>query len=145
MADLEVILARKEFRPREVVQGTASWRFDSAPSAVEVRLFWFTRGKGTIDASVIDKVRFQQPLAQDRQAFEIRLPDTPYSFSGTLVSLIWAVEIVADPGKEHALNEIVMAPDAREIVLPKIETAEDRIRAKWERRLGGVTISASTR
>jgi hypothetical protein len=142
---LALDLSRTEYRPREVVRGTASWRLDRAPSDIEVRLFWFTRGKGTADASVIDKVRFHQPLAQDRQAFEIRLPDAPYSFSGKLISLIWAVEIVADPGKEHLLREIVIAPDAREIILPKIETAEDRLRAKWEGRLGGVTISASTR
>ncbi len=145
MSKLAVTITKTAHRPRDIVSGTVGWEFPSAPRALEVRLFWFTRGKGMPDAGIADKRRIEQPLARGSQPFELRLPDVPFSFSGTLVSLIWAVEIVAEPGPESARAEIVMSPSGSEIVLPRIETAEDRTRAKWERRLGGVTNGAGAR
>ena len=135
MSNLAIEISRTEHLPDEIVSGAVAWEFASSPKAIEVRLFWFTRGKGTVDAEVVAKTRIEQPLARDRQRFALRLPTAPFSFSGKLVSLIWAVEIMAEPGGENALAEIVMSPNRAEIVLPNIETAEDRMRQRIERRL----------
>lgn len=137
MANLSIELPRAAFQPNDTVRGVAAWDFATAPHAIEARLFWFTRGKGTVDASVVATARFDQPLARDRQPFELRLPATPFSFSGSLVSLIWAVELVTEPTNENVLTEIVMSPTASEILLPRIETAEDRIRTRVEERFRG--------
>jgi hypothetical protein len=55
-----------------------------------------------------------------RGGFRFKLPDSPYSFSGKLVSLAWAIEAVAQPGERSARAEIVIAPGGKEV---RLETA----------------------
>ena len=108
------------FRPGETIAGAVLWEFEKAPQLAEVRLLWFTRGKGTEDGETIATVKFDAPPPADTREFSFEAPDEPYSFSGTLIALIWAVEFVAKPGSEFERMEITIAPDAREIVLPRI-------------------------
>lgn len=108
---------RTRFSPGDHLEGAAGWQLDQPPQSVEVRLLWFTRGKGTEDAEVVDTVRFDQPQAADARPFTFQLPVAPYSFSGKLISLIWVVELVALPGKQAARVEFVLAPEGREVTL----------------------------
>jgi hypothetical protein len=116
---------RTSFQPGEELLGAAAWKCAQPPKAVEVRLLWFTRGRGTQDASVVDCRRFDQPQSEQAQPFEFRLPDAPHSFSGKLISLTWAVEIVLEPGKDSARAEFVLAPDGKEILLGNVEPPEE--------------------
>ncbi len=110
---------RRQFRPGEELTGAAGWELDKPPQAVEVRLLWFTRGKGTEDVSVVQTVRFDQPQAAEARPFRFQLPAAPYSFSGKLISLVWALELVALPSKQSTRLDFVLGPDAREVVLPQ--------------------------
>jgi hypothetical protein len=111
-------------KPREVVELDAAWSLESAPSVLEARLFWFTRGKGTGDVGIVATEPLADASAQGRMRVRFELPDAPYSFSGRLISLLWAVELVADA---HAARwEFVLAPEGREIVLG--EAADARVR-----------------
>ena len=85
---------RRGFLPGQEVAGGAAWRLDGIPREVEVCLFWFTRGKGTEDVVVVDTVRLDSPSREDRRDFRFTLPEGPYSFSGRLISLTWALELV---------------------------------------------------
>jgi hypothetical protein len=116
---LEIALSadRPAFAPRETVEGTVSWRFASPPAKVELRLLWYTEGKGERDVEVIEAVPFAAPAAAERRAFSLRLPPGPYSFSGKLISLRWALEAVAEPADRSMRTEIVVAPNDREIRL----------------------------
>jgi hypothetical protein len=116
---VELDEGRASFRPGEVVRGTASWSLDAPPSAVEVRLIWFTQGKGDRDVGLVEAVPAAAPSAEGGLSFAFTLPDGPYSFSGTLVSLLWAVEVVALPASEAASAELVVSPSGREILLPR--------------------------
>ena len=108
------------FRPGEPIAGAVLWEFEKAPASAEVRLLWFTRGKGTEDGGIAATVRLDAPPAADTREFSFDAPNGPYSFSGTLIALIWAVEFVAKPGSEFARIEIEITPDARAVTLPKI-------------------------
>ncbi|HSC21216.1 MAG TPA: hypothetical protein VLC07_05770 [Solirubrobacterales bacterium] len=108
---------RAAFAPREAVSGTVSWRFAEPPSKVELRLLWYTEGRGERDLSVVQVVPFDAPGADDRRSFQIELPPGPYSFTGRLVSLRWALEAVAEPGDRSARAEITVAPEGREVRL----------------------------
>lgn len=110
---------KSAFRPGEVVRGTASWSLDAPPEGVEVRLVWFTAGKGDRDVGVVATEPCLVPAGEGRQNFAFTLPDGPYSFSGTLVSLLWAVEVVALPGADGARAELTVSPTGQEIVLPR--------------------------
>jgi hypothetical protein len=109
---------KSAYAPREAIVGAAAWDLDKPPEAVEVRLCWFTRGKGTADASVVDRVRIDHPGPRDRREFQFTLPEAPHSFSGKLISLIWAIEAVAEPSNEAGRIEFVLSPTGREILLP---------------------------
>lgn len=105
------------FVPGEVVEGTASWQLEKPAQSVELRLFWYTQGKGDQDVGVAATVPFPEPGLQDRRGFRISLPLGPYSFSGKLISLLWALEVVAEPGSRAGRLEIIVSPSRREIQL----------------------------
>ena len=108
---------RTEFAPGDRLELQAEWQLLEPPRAVEIRLIWYTRGKGDTDVCIVDETRFDNPQPFDRQPCEFQLPEAPYSFSGKLISLIWAVEVVVEPGGESQRLDIVLAPDRREISL----------------------------
>lgn len=109
---------RTQFRPGEEITGAVLWELEQAPKLVELRLIWFTRGKGTGDSEIIGTQQFTEPQAGDTRPFTMRLPEAPYSFSGKLISLIWALELVAEPGTAFVRVEIQMSPNGTEIILP---------------------------
>ena len=108
-------------KPREVLELVARWSLPSAPRSLEIRLFWFTRGKGTEDVGVVATERVPAPGGNGEHRVRFTLPDAPYSFSGGLISLIWAVELVAD--ETAARWEFVLAPEGREILLERTSDA----------------------
>jgi hypothetical protein len=105
------------FLPGEELAGEVSWQTDSAPGPVELRLFWHTEGKGTRDVEVIESISFNVPGRQDRSDFRFQLPDSPYSFSGKLISVVWALELVLLSTGETERLEIVISPTRAEITL----------------------------
>ena len=113
---------RTSFFPGEELSGAALWELDTPPQRAEVRLVWSTKGKGTEDAEVVATVTFDTPQAGDTRPFALRLPAAPYSFSGKLISLGWAVELVLQPGSQCARTEIVIAPDGTEVLLARNNT-----------------------
>jgi hypothetical protein len=119
MNELKILLRdeRRSFRCGETVEGVAGWRLEKPPASVELRLFWFTRGKGTEDVGVVNRIRFDVPQQEEGRKFSFTLPAEPWSFSGQLISLIWALELVADPGGHTARVEFVVSPTGQEILL----------------------------
>lgn len=116
--ELEIYPAdgRKERQPGETVELTALWALNRTPAVLEARLFWITRGKGTEDLSVVATQRVPAPAAAGEHVFRFPLPAAPWSFSGRLVSLLWAVEFIAD--QQSARWEFTLGPNGREVRLP---------------------------
>jgi hypothetical protein len=108
---------RTAFRPGEEIVGAAGWQLDRPPKSVEVRLFWYTCGKGTQDVGVVDTVRFEQPQREEARPFRFIAPAEPYSFTGKLITLVWALELVVKPGDESARLELTISPTGQPIVL----------------------------
>ena len=114
---IELEQSQTAYRPGDVVAGTARWQLDEQPRQVECRLIWYTQGKGDQDAGLGEAVVFEQPGLHDHRSFRFTLPHGPYSFSGTLISLIWAVELSVCPGGLCERREITVGPAGREILL----------------------------
>lgn len=122
-------------RPGDTVEVTAQWSLSQVPSRFEARLFWFTEGKGTQDVAVVETL----PLTGDllgKQRVRFRIPVGPYSFSGRLITLKWAIEVVADDRAERW--ELVVGPEAKEVVLatvpgPAVGSREARLNARMRR------------
>jgi len=115
---------QKTFRPGDPVEGVISWSVEQAPKSAEVILFWFTEGKGTRDTSIVDRMIVNQPEPADSRIFSLRLPDHPYSFSGTLISLQWAIEAIIEPGHHVQRRVLVVSPTMQEIDLRTFSTGD---------------------
>ena len=112
---LEVANGRAEFEPGETVDLFAEWRLDTRPDAVEIRLVWHTRGKGDRDWRLVERIRFDGPQTHETRRCEMTLPESPYSFSGKLISLLWSLELVVEPSGKSQRLDITIAPGGREV------------------------------
>jgi hypothetical protein len=125
MSDLRIDLAdgRSAYKAGEPLSGRVAWRVDREPTSAELRLFWYTSGKGTQDVGVVNTMTFATPRMDDHRDFTFPLPREPYSFSGTLISLIWALELIVEPGGHVERQEIVLSATGEEVVLSSGEVA----------------------
>ena len=119
MNGLRIQLAgeRLAFNPGEDLVGSVNWGSEQAPRSLELRLFWFTRGKGTEDVGLVENLNFEQPLPQETRSFRLKLPQAPYSCLGTLVSVVWALELIAYPSKAVTRQEIEVGPGRKAVRL----------------------------
>ncbi len=108
---------KQSFRPGEALRGTVSWTLDDDSKKVELRLMWYTAGKGMPEVGVIESVNFENPLKEDRREFEFKLPESPYSFSGKLITLTWGMELIVRPFKQTQRMEFTMSPTGQVIRL----------------------------
>lgn len=131
MSTLEIDLRerRTNFSPGETLSGEVSWQLQNAAHAIELRLFWFTSGKGTSDVSVEQTRRFEAPALTGKHDFSFHLPLAPHSFAGTLIELTWALEAVVMPGEEATRAEFVLAPGGQKIEFSAL--GSDDVAAKF--------------
>ena len=126
MSELRVELedGRTRFAPGERIRGTAGWRLEEPAEALEVRLFWFTRGKGERDVGIVETLAIDSATREGSREFSFRAPPAPLSFSGKLISLIWSIELVALPDGEAGRQEILLSRTGEEIRLGSLEGDE---------------------
>lgn len=123
---------RHAFRPGESIDGVAAWSLESAPRSAEVRLFWFTEGKGTTDIGVIRTETFSAMQSQDARPFRFDLPQGPLSIDGRLVSVNWAIEFVAVSGSETVLRwDLVVSPTGRPLTLQTVTVDPKRKKSSF--------------
>lgn len=126
MADLHIFteLDNLSFCPGDRLRGRVAWSglpTSSSPqhNKAELRLFHYTSGKGTRDIDIVDDHNFGAPASSDNRDFEFKLPGGPPSFSGKLISLIWALELIIEiDGEEFTEHlDIQLSPTGTEIDL----------------------------
>lgn len=125
------------FAPGQAVHGAIQWSLEANPPALELSLFWYTMGKGTRDVGVVETQTVDRPGSCGSKDFSFTLPDGPYSFSGKLISLIWALELTCSEGNETVRQEITVSPTGQEVALGCGFWEQDRPRSNpLERILG---------
>ncbi len=138
-SELGIFIAdnRTHFRPGETLVVSTLWALPDVPETLEVRLFWYTRGKGTQDVDIVATQQIGKAEAAGERSLTFTLPMQPWSFSGKLISLIWAVELVAEPGERSARAEFTLSPDGAEILLNENSGADGGKGAVGTLRSGG--------
>ena len=111
-----------KFLPGEEIQGEVMWNLQKLPKTISVNLFWFTEGQGNPDSEIVRSIELDASGLSGRQWFRLALPAAPYSFTGSLISLNWAVEVVAPPAVERGICKFSMSPLDNQSVLKAIET-----------------------
>lgn len=117
---IEITNDRQWHLPGEEVSGRVVWSLDTPPEAVEMRLFWHTSGKGTQDVEIVWDLRIDDPATSGERSFSFALPLGPYSFSGSLITLEWALEFVALPSGETERVRLIVAPVPAELRLESL-------------------------
>ena len=120
---LETADNRTTFHPGETLELIATWELDTPPEALELRLTWYTLGKGDSDYCIVEKVAIESPVAAGTHNASIALPHGPYSYSGKLVSIAWSVALVVLPSEDSTNLDLTIGPNRSEVVLPS-ETVE---------------------
>ena len=114
---IRIELARDAVRPGELLQGEIRWDADAPPGPATLSLFWNTEGFGTVDVEIVAREQIALGLRSGGLPFRFKLPASPWSFSGRLVSLLWGVEL-AGPGLAEPLRRrFTLAPEGRAIDL----------------------------
>ena len=127
-------LERKDLRPFETVAGRVEWRLDTPPKDLELRLCWFTRGRGTEESETVGALALGDTASGARE-FSFGLPGEPWSVDGTLIGIAWALEVVAKKQGGLALEELVVSPDRKERKLAEVgEPRSAGKAAKWLKR-----------
>ena len=123
MSELKIGVRKQpaQYEPGEEIAGAAQWQLARAPESVEARLLWHTSGRGFVDVGVVATVRFDGALQDATRPFRFTAPEAPYSYCGKLVTLGWAVELLALPHKESARVELVIAPEGRPLAFEPAE------------------------
>jgi len=106
---------RTWFTPGSSVGGRLSWQLDGPAESLELRLFWFTQGRGSEDVRIVDELTTNRPASVGEIRFQFAIPDGPCSFSGRLITLTWALEAVVSSGGVTTRTEILVSPFAVEI------------------------------
>lgn len=123
MSRLEIRLEQGKltYKPGEELVGTVAWQLDTVPESLSLRLFWLTSGKAEPEVSLVETVPIDGVGMVGEREFRCRLPAGPLSFTGQLVSLGWALELVAEPGSFTQRLEILLTETGREIRLPRLD------------------------
>lgn len=114
---IEIEGSRRAFSPGDTLSGRVTWTLESDPKDVELRLFWYTAGKGTQNVGVENAIVFDNPTLRESRDFRMILPNAPFSCSGSLVSIIWALELIIEPSGLTERVNITLAPGGHEVIL----------------------------
>jgi hypothetical protein len=104
------------FRPGEEIRGRARWELPKNPKWLEVSLFWRTEGKGNQDMRTAERVRFQTPGDSGVKDFRVTAPSGPYSYSGTLISIIWWIQLAKLGSKKPVRKKVTISATGKEVV-----------------------------
>ncbi len=113
--------AKISYLPGEKINGEVEWDLTQEVKEIAINVFWYTEGIGDQDSEIAESEIIKLPLKSDRQSFEIGLPMAPYSYSGQITSLKWAIEATTLKDKFKDVKEFSMAPGNKEIILPEIK------------------------
>lgn len=123
MLTLQIAEAPLELVPGQTIHVRAGWQRDEPPESARVTLFWYTQGRGTQDVGVVAEQDLDTSLLSQEEQFEFTIPPSPYSFSGTLIALKWAVELIIDRGDEVERLELMVSPWVEQVRLKAVEDA----------------------
>lgn len=128
---IEVELDHFHHQPFQTLSGKVRAVAPVSARSMELRVFWFTRGRGDEEAKIVHRIELSpdQPI----QDFSWKLPAAPYSFAGQLITLAWAVEVVDEKESPLDLVPFLLSPTGEEVQLESVP--DNSLKGRLERKL----------
>ena len=130
---IELKDGKTSYNPGEKIRGKLEWELAQEVPEITINIFWYTEGIGEQDSELAKTEVIKAPLQNDRQNFEIDLPMAPYSYSGQITALKWAIEATAMKDKVKDVKEFSMTPGNREVILPEVKEDFSKAQKFFER------------
>ena len=105
------------YLPNTKIVGYLNWQGIKQVDRIEVRLIWYTQGKGDRDFHIAATQTISTPTPNGESDFVFETPSRPFSFSGKLISLSWAIEVVEFPRLDATRKEIIISKTGKEVSL----------------------------
>lgn len=106
---------RDHYFPGETIRGEVLWDLSKDTEEVTLSLGWWTSGAGTKDESIFDFTSWTTPPRIGKETFAFTLPPGPFSFSGRLISLEWALELTAKKLDGRSVQTFILSPTGQEL------------------------------
>lgn len=116
---IQIQMPTTKFQPSQSINATVRWQDLTQVAQIDVRLIWYTQGKGTQDYHVVDSKPIDTPGSTGARDIQFTAPNWPVSFSGELISLLWAIEAVELPSEQAERCDLVIGANGQELVLPQ--------------------------
>ena len=115
--EIKITNGQDAFYPGDDIAGIVRWNLSKNPKIITINLTWRTEGKGSQDVEVIDSLDFPVSKLSGEESFSFTLPIAPYSYSGRLISICWALETFVRSSKDEFSYNITMGPNAKEVTV----------------------------
>ena len=133
--EINVDYQNTEYTPGDTISGKVKW----SPNMVEgeknkhvvLNLFYYTSGRGAKDIYIVENLSWNK--SQLEADFSFVLPEKPYGFSGQLITLQWALELIVS-SKSTMLYEFNLSPTGQQIVLEKLKDSNSRLKKRKKAR-----------
>ena len=107
------------FLPSDTISGSVEWSEEQG-DYMEVRLIWFTSGKGDRDFELVAVHKVASFDSDGSDQFQFTAPNRPQSFAGKLISLQWAIEAIVFPSHNSQRQDLMISSSGKEIdIFPK--------------------------
>lgn len=116
MIKIELAKHEASFVPAESIAGTVNWS-EAEGTSLEVRLIWYTVGKGDRDFELVASHLVSNFQPSGREQFTFVAPTRPQSFSGKHISLQWAIEAIIFPDQTSERVNLTISNSGAEIIL----------------------------
>lgn len=114
MINIQLDNAESIYRPGDTISGSVEWS-EEAGDSLEVRLIWFTRGKGDRDFELVAAQTVTSFGSSGSERFQFPAPHRPQSFAGKLILLQWAIEAIVFPNQNSKLQNLTISSTGKEI------------------------------
>lgn len=115
---VEIELDHFNHQPFQALSGRVKITGPIAAKSIQLRVFWFTQGRGDEEAEVVHRMTIDPHELVT--AFNWKLPAAPYSFAGQLITMAWAVEVVDNKENSLDLVPFLLSPSGEEIQLEAV-------------------------
>ena len=127
-------------QPFQKLSGRVRATGQNKAASLELRIFWFTRGRGDEEASIQHRIAIEPQHSVSE--FSWQLPATPYSFAGQLITLAWAVELVDKKENSLDLVPFLLSPSGEEL---QLDVVSDKSKGQTKQKFAKFLKPRSTR